>query len=142
MIGSDGFGYFSDEENKLIKVNHRGGVVIGNDVEIGANTCIDRGTIGDTIIGSNTKIDNLVHIAHNVIIGNSVCVVAGSIICGSAILDDYSYVAPGGIIKNQIKVEKNAMIGLGAVVNKQVRQNKVVIGVPAKEIRDVGKGDK
>ena len=112
------------------------------DYDIGANTCIDRGTIDDTIIGFNSKIDNLVHIARNVQIGKNVCVVAGVAICGSAKLKDGSYVAPGGIVKNQIEIGQNALVGLGAVATKSVEEEFVVAGGPAKPIRKLQKGDK
>ena len=142
VIGCDGYGYYFEDDGTIGKVEHFGGVVIGDQVEIGANTCIDRGTIDDTVIGFNSKIDNLVHIAHNVQIGKNVCVVAGAAICGSAKLEDGAYVAPGGIVKNQIKVCKNALVGLGAVATKTVEEEFVVAGVPAKPIRKYQKGDK
>lgn len=83
VIGADGFGYFFDGGGGIHKAEHFGSVEIGCFVEIGANACIDRGTIGNTVIGDCSKIDNLVHIAHNVQIGKSACVVAGAVICGS-----------------------------------------------------------
>lgn len=142
VIGCDGYGYYFDDDGTIGKVDHFGGVVIGDYVEIGSNTCIDRGTIDDTVIGNNTKIDNLVHIAHNAVIGNNVCVVAGAVICGSVELENGSYVAPGGIVKNQMIVGENSFIGMGAVVTKPVEPEMVVAGIPAKVIRRVEKGDK
>lgn len=142
IIGSDGFGFAFGEDGLPIKVEHFGGVIIGNRVEVGANTCIDRGTIENTVIHDDVKIDNLVHIAHNVVLFNGAVVVAGAIICGSAKLGEESYVAPGGIVKNQLQVGKNGFVGLGAVVTKSVDDNSVVAGVPAKEIRKVKQGDK
>ncbi|HCT63588.1 MAG TPA: hypothetical protein DIC19_05760 [Erysipelotrichaceae bacterium] len=135
VIGSDGYGYFISKAGLNVKVPHLGGVRIGDDVEIGANTCIDRGTIGDTVIGNNVKIDNLCHIAHNVVIENNVNVIALSMIAGSVILKENSYVAPSASIKNQLTIGKNSMVGLGAVVVKDVEENVVVAGVPAKVIR-------
>ena len=142
VIGADGFGFAFAEDGLPIKVEHFGGVIIGNRVEVGANTCIDRGTIENTVIYDDVKIDNLVHIAHNVILFKGSVVVAGAIVCGSAQLGEDSYVAPGGIIKNQLSVGKNAFVGLGAVVTKPVDEYSVVAGVPAKEIRKVKPGDK
>lgn len=136
VIGSDGFGYFQNKEGKNLKVPHYGGIVIGDDVEIGANTCIDRGTLDDTIIGNNVKIDNLCHIGHNCIIGNNSSVIALSMLGGSAILENNSYIAPGAMIKNQIHIGENSLVGMGAVVVKDVGDNKVVAGVPAKVIRN------
>ncbi len=142
VIGADGFGFAFGEDGLPIKVEHFGGVTIGNRVEIGANTCIDRGTIDRTIIQDDVKIDNLVHIAHNVILKQGAVVVAGAIICGSAQLGENSYVAPGGIVKNQLIIGNSALVGLGAVVTKPVDKSSVVAGIPAKEIRKVKAGDK
>jgi len=142
VIGADGFGFAFGENGLPIKVEHFGGVIIGDRVEVGANTCVDRGTIENTTIYDDVKIDNLVHIAHNVVLQKGAVVVAGAIICGSVQLGEDSYVAPGGIVKNQLQVGNNAFVGLGAVVTKPVDDYSVVIGVPAKEIRKVKLGDK
>jgi UDP-3-O-[3-hydroxymyristoyl] glucosamine N-acyltransferase len=111
-----------------------GGVSIGNRVEIGANTCVDRGTLNDTILEDDVKIDNLVHIAHNAIIKKRAYIIAGSIIQGSVTICEDAYIAPGAIIMNQKTVGRNSLIGMGAVVNKDVTENIVVTGYPAKEI--------
>lgn len=139
VIGADGFGYYIDLDGKPKKVEHFGGVYIGDNVEVGANVCIDRGTIEDTQIQANVKIDNLVHIAHNVIIGESSMIVAGAIICGSSKIGNNSYVAPGGIVKNQITLKEGAYVGMGAVVTKSVSENTVVVGVPARPLRTVSR---
>lgn len=137
VIGTDGYGYFQNSEGKNMKVPHYGGVIIGRDVEIGANTCIDRGTLDDTVIGDNVKIDNICHIAHNVIIEENCSVIAISMLGGSVVLEKNSYIAPGAIIRNQIVVGENSLVGLGAVVTKDVESNKVVAGIPAKVIKEV-----
>lgn len=142
VIGCDGYGYYFEEDGTIGKVEHFGGVEIADQVEIGANVCIDRGTIDNTFIGFNSKIDNLVHIAHNAQIGKNVCIVASATICGSARLMDGSYIAPGGIVKNQITIGNNGFVGLGAVATKNVEDEIIVAGVPAKTIRKVKKGDK
>lgn len=136
VIGTDGFGYFKNDEGKNMKVPHYGGVIIGDDVEIGANTCIDRGTLDNTVIGNNVKIDNLCHVAHNVVIKDNCSVIALSMLGGSVVLEKNSYIAPGAIIKNQLKVKEDSLVGMGAVVIKNVEKNKVVAGVPAKVIRE------
>lgn len=141
-IGTDGFGYFMDENNIPEKVPHFGGVKIGNRVEIGANTCIDRGTLDDTVIEDDVKIDNLCHIAHNVRIGKGAMVVAQSLICGSADIGERAYIAPGAIVKNQLSVGGDAFVGMGAVVVKDVESGMVVAGVPAVERRKVMPEDK
>lgn len=142
VIGADGFGFAFGNDGLPIKVEHFGGVVIGNQVEIGANACIDRGTIEDTVVHDDVKIDNLVHIAHNVVLLKGAVIVAGAIICGSTQVGEGGYVAPGGIVKNQLKIGDNAFVGLGAVVTKPVDEYSVVAGVPAKEIRKIRPGDK
>lgn len=136
IIGSNGFGYYQDNNKNNSHVPHFGGVIIGKYVDIGANTCIDRGTIENTRIGDYTKIDNLCHIAHNVIIGKNVFVIAQSMIGGSAVIEDDVYIAPGVNIKNQIRMNARAMAGMGAVVTKDVENDIIVTGVPAKKYKE------
>ena len=136
ILGTDGFGYFKRANGKIERVQHFGGISIGENVEIGSNVCIDRGTIDDTYIGDNVKIDNLCHIAHNAIIMDNSIIIALSMVGGSTVLNKSSYVAPGCIIRDQIVIGENGLIGMGSVVTKNVNPNKVVLGVPAKEIRD------
>lgn len=142
VIGVDGYGYFVNENGNPEKVKHFGGVVIGDNVEIGANACIDRGTIDYTYIGNNVKIDNLVHIAHNVQIQENSMLTAGVIICGSAGLEKGSYIAPGGIVKNQKIVGEGAFVGMGAVVMQDVPEHTVVAGIQARGIRKIEKNEK
>lgn len=134
VIGTDGYGLYKDENGLNQKVPHYGGVVIGKNVEIGANTCIARGTLDDTIIGDNVKIDNLCHIAHNVCIMNNCCIVAASVISGSSIIGENSYIAPNSAVMNQLSIGKNSMVGLGAVVIQDVPDNCKVFGCPARVI--------
>lgn len=136
VIGTDGFGYFDNEDGLHEKVEHFGGVSIGDNVEIGANTCIDRGTLDDTYIGNNVKIDNLCHIAHNVTIEENSMVIALSMLGGSSTLKKNVYIAPGVMVMNQVTIGERSLAGMGAVVIKDVQNNKVVIGVPAKELRE------
>jgi UDP-3-O-[3-hydroxymyristoyl] glucosamine N-acyltransferase len=136
VMGTDGFGYYQDTDGTNKKVPHYGGIIIGAYVEIGANTCIDRGTLDDTIIENNVKIDNLCHIAHNVIIKENSMVIALSMLGGSSILEKNSYIAPGAMVKNQLTVGENSLVGMGAVVVNNVESNKVVAGVPAKVMRE------
>ena len=135
VIGTDGFGYYENGK-QFEKVPHFGGVRIGENVEIGANTCIDRGTLDDTYIGDGTKIDNLCHIAHNVQIGKNCLVIACSLLGGSCHLKDNVYIAPGAIVKNQIDISDNSLVGMGAVVIKDIDANQVVAGVPARVMRN------
>jgi len=134
-IGFDGFGFDKNKEGIYERFPHVGKVVIGDDVEIGSNTCIDRGALGDTIIGDGTKIDNLVHIAHNVRIGKNCHIVALTCIGGSVTVEDNVYIGIGPSIRNQIKIGEGATIGMGAVVVKDVKSGVTVIGNPAREMR-------
>jgi len=136
IIGSSGFGYYNNSLGLYQKVPDFGGVIIGDGVEIGANTCIDRGTLGDTIIKDNVKIDNLCHIAHNVVIEKNCMIIALSLLGGSSHLEENVYVAPGSLVKNQLNIGRESLIGMGAVVVKDVENNKVMAGVPAKILRD------
>ena len=135
VIGTDGFGYYKIDDGSSIKVPQLGGVRIGNDIEIGANTCIDRGTIDDTIIENGVKINNLCHIAHNVWIKEKSNILAQSIICGSCIIGEEAYIAPGSLIRNQVTIGEKSFVGMGSVVTKDVEPNTVVAGVPARFLR-------
>jgi UDP-3-O-[3-hydroxymyristoyl] glucosamine N-acyltransferase len=131
VIGADGFGYSRNEKGEAEKFPHIGGVTIEDDVEIGSNTCIDKGALGNTLIKRGAKIDNLVHIAHNVVVGENAFVIALSMIGGSTVLGDNSWIAPSAAVMNGIKVGENAVIGLGAVVLKDVPLNAKMVGNPA-----------
>jgi UDP-3-O-[3-hydroxymyristoyl] glucosamine N-acyltransferase len=136
VIGTDGYGYYKKDDGINCKVPHFGGVKIGENVEIGANACIDRGTLVDTIIGNNVKIDNLCHIAHNVRIEDNAMIIALSMLAGSSVVQENAYIAPGALIINQKTVGKDAFVGLGAVVINNVPEGKAVFGVPARIFRD------
>ena len=131
VIGSDGFGYYYEGDIPY-REPHYGGVIIGEYVDIGANTCIDKGVLSDTVIGDHTKIDNLCHIAHNVQIGEKCLVISGSVICGSVTIGDNDYIAPGTIVKDQVTVGKKVFVGIGSVVTGDVKEDTSVFGVPAK----------
>lgn len=133
IIGSDGYGFYKNKEGENIHVPHLGGIIIGRDVEIGANTCIDRGTLGDTFIGDNVKIDNLVQIAHNVEIGENTMVLGQAAVSGSCSIGKNSYIAPKVTVKNQIRIGDNSMVGMGIVVTKNLSDNTVLAGNPPKE---------
>jgi UDP-3-O-[3-hydroxymyristoyl] glucosamine N-acyltransferase len=132
VIGADGFGYHRNEDGELEKFPHIGGVIIGDDVEIGANTCIDRGALGNTIIHKGAKVDNLVHIAHNVVVGHHAAVIAHAMVGGSTQIGDQAWVAPSACLRNGISVGDGAVVGLGAVVVKDVADGTTVMGVPAR----------
>jgi UDP-3-O-[3-hydroxymyristoyl] glucosamine N-acyltransferase len=130
VIGSDGFG-FAFDAGRYHKVPQVGNVVIGNDVEIGANTTIDRATTHSTMIGDGTKIDNLVQIGHNVIIGKHCIVVAQVGISGSTELEDYVTIGGQAGLVGHIRVGERAMIGAQSGVPRSVPADTVVTGYPA-----------
>src|SRR3989338_8789783 len=132
VIGAEGFGYEPDEDGTLVQFPQIGGVIIEDNVEIGANTCVDRGALGDTIIREGAKIDNLVHVAHNVIIGKNCRIICLVGIGGSVEIGDGSFVGISASIKNQKKIGKNVTVGMGSVVTKDIPDNTIVVGNPAR----------
>lgn len=134
VIGADGFGYEKNTNGELEKFPHLGGVVIEDNVEIGANACIDKGTLGNTLIKQGAKIDNLVHIAHNVIIGKNTVVIANSMVGGSTEIGDDAWIAPSVSIMQSLKLGKKSLAGLGAVITKNIPDNETWVGNPAKRL--------
>jgi UDP-3-O-[3-hydroxymyristoyl] glucosamine N-acyltransferase len=132
VIGSEGFGFMPDEDGNQIPFPHVGAVIIEDDVEIGANTCIDRGALGATLIKQGAKIDNLVHVAHNVEIGRNCFVVCHVGLGGSVVIGDNSYIGISAVIRNQLKIGSRVMVGMGAVVTKDVPDGVTVMGNPAR----------
>jgi UDP-3-O-[3-hydroxymyristoyl] glucosamine N-acyltransferase len=130
VIGSDGFGYVLDQ-GRHRKMLQLGNVVIREDVEIGANAAIDRGALGSTVIGQGTKIDNLVHVAHNVVIGRH-CLILGQVgFAGSTTLGDYVVVASQSGISDHLKLGNQAMVGAKSGVMRDVADGGRVLGIPA-----------
>ena len=117
VIGARGFGYEVNENN---------------DVEIGANVCIDRGTLENTIIEDKTIIDNLVHVGHNVKIGKNCQIVALSLIGGSTIIEENVKVSMCSVLRDNILIGRKSIIGMGSVVTKHVKNDTVVFGNPAR----------
>ena len=130
VIGSDGFG-FAFDRGRYHKVPQVGNVVIGDDVEIGANTTIDRATTDSTRIGEGTKIDNLVQIGHNVVIGRHCIVVAQVGISGSTHLEDFVTIGGQAGLAGHIRVGERAIIGGKTGVSKSVESGETVSGYPA-----------
>lgn len=133
-IGGVGFGYEKDDEGQYFFLAHLGGVVIEDRVEIGNNTCIDKGVLGNTVLGRNVKVDNLVHIAHGCQIGENSLIIANAMVAGSVEIGPGSWIAPSSSILNQKKIGKNVVVGMSAVVLKDVPDDDVVVGMPAKSI--------
>ena len=129
-IGSDGYGYVFDQgrHRKMLQV---GNVVIHDDVEIGSNTSIDRGALGSTVIGQGTKIDNLVHVAHNVVMGRH-CLIMGQVgFAGSTQLSDYVVIASQSGIGGHLKLGAQSSIGAKSGVMRDVAAGDTVLGYPS-----------
>jgi UDP-3-O-[3-hydroxymyristoyl] glucosamine N-acyltransferase len=136
VIGADGFG-FEMAAGAYQKVPQVGTVSIGNDVEIGANTCIDRATLGVTVIGDGSKLDNMVHIAHNCRIGKHVVIAAQTGLAGGVTIGDYAIVGGQVGVGDKARIEAKAIIGSGAgiLTSKIVRAGEPVWGTPARPLR-------
>jgi UDP-3-O-[3-hydroxymyristoyl] glucosamine N-acyltransferase len=134
VIGSDGFGYAQSDAG-AVKIQHLGRVVVEADVEIGANTCIDRGTLGDTVIGSRSKIDNLCQIGHNVRIGTD-CLIAGMVgISGSTTLGRGVVIGGGAGIGDHLTIGDGVTIGGRSGVSKDIPAGESWMGYPAQPFK-------
>lgn len=135
VLGSDGFGFVTDG-GKHHKIPQVGGVIIEDDVELGANCTVDRATLGNTLIKKGSKIDNLVHIAHNVTIGEH-CLLAGQVgIAGSSTLGNYVVFGGQAGVADHTIVGDRVMAGGKAVITKDVEPGKIIAGFNAMPIRD------
>jgi UDP-3-O-[3-hydroxymyristoyl] glucosamine N-acyltransferase len=131
VIGGTGFGY-EQLEGEVVAFPHYGYVSIGNNVEIGANTCIDRGSLQNTVIMDNVKIDNLVHVAHNATIKAGSLIIAGSVLCGSSVVGEGCWIAPNAVIGEGVSIGDNSLVGFSTVVKSDVPDNSVANGTPIK----------
>lgn len=135
-IGADGFGFRPCAERGLVKIPQIGNVVIGNNVEIGANSCVDRGKFSSTILGDGCKIDNLVQIGHNSKLGRF-CIMAGnSGLAGSVTLGNGVIIGGSASIKDHTTIGDGAIIGAGSGVAADVPAGKTMLGYPAVEARN------
>lgn len=135
-IGLEGMQFARDQKGALHKSVHLAGVVISDDVHIGSNVCIHKGTFQDTVIGQGVKIGSLCNIGHNVTIGKHCLLAVHITIGGSCIIGDYSFIAMNVCIKPLVKIGKNVMIGMGSVVTNDIPDNTIAYGSPAKVIRE------
>jgi UDP-3-O-[3-hydroxymyristoyl] glucosamine N-acyltransferase len=133
-IGQDGFG-FAVSEGRFLSVPQLGRVILEADVEIGANSTIDRGSLHDTVIGAGSRLDNLVQIGHNVRLGRGCIVVAQAGISGSTILEDHVVVAGQAGLIGHLKIGRGARIGAQAGVMADVPAGADVVGSPAQPVR-------
>ena len=135
VIGSDGFGFVTDQDINH-KIPQNGYVIIGNDVEIGANCAIDRGTIGDTIIEDQCKLDNHVHLAHNVCLGKGCLLTAAVTIAGSVEVGEFCIFAGHVGVAPHVKIGARSVLAAKTGVSKSLTGGKVYAGMPAREIRE------
>jgi len=130
VIGSDGYGYVFDRGRHL-KVLQVGNVVIGDDVEIGANSAIDRAALGSTVIGAGTKIDNLVHVAHNVTFGKHCLIMGQCGFAGSSQFGDYCVIASQTGVAGHLKIGNQVTVGGKSGVTHDLADKETVLGFPA-----------
>jgi len=139
VIGSDGFGYSVNPDGSRTKVPQVGTVRIGDDVEIGACVCVDRARFGETRIGKSSKIDNLVQIAHNVVVGEHVVIVAQTGISGSSVVGEKAILAGQTGVAGHLTIGAAAVVGAQAGVTKDVAPGAYVWGTPAQPFQDYSK---
>ena len=135
VIGSDGFGFVTDQDINH-KIPQNGYVIIGNDVEIGANCAIDRGTIGNTIIENQCKLDNHVHLAHNVRLGKGCLLTAAVTIAGSVVVGEFCIFAGHVGVAPHVTIGARSVLAAKTGVSKSLKGDKVYAGMPAREIRE------
>ena len=136
VIGNEGFGFERDSNGDLFRFPQLGKVIIGDGVEIGSNVTIDRGALSNTVIGRNTKINNLVHIAHNAQIGENVVITAQVNISGSTVIGSNVWIGPGTTVRDHVAIGDNSYVGIGSNVVKSIPSNEVWCGNPARKLRD------
>ena len=133
-MGKKGFGFYPGKKTNF-RYPHIGSVIIGDNVEIGCNNTIDRGSLSDTIIGDGTFLDNQIHVAHNVKIGKN-CIITGQVgFAGSSSIGNKVMIGGQSGISGHITVGDNVQIGGGSGVIKNIPSNTKVMGYPAKDIR-------
>ena len=134
-IGKKGFGFIPRKDTNF-RFPHIGRVILGDNVELGANCTLDRGSIGDTVIGKNSYLDNQVHVAHNVKIGKN-CMIAGQVgFAGSTTVGDNVSIGGQAGVSGHLKIGNNVKIGGGSGVVKSIPDNTTVMGYPAVPLKE------
>lgn len=137
IIGEDGFGFDFEKDKTPVRIPHLGRVVIGNNVEIGAKCTIARGTLSNTIIDSDVKIDDQVHIAHNCQIGDKTVITACAEISGSVKIGKRCWIGPNASIIQKVTIGDDVIIGIGAVVTKDIESKKKYMGLESFELKEL-----
>jgi len=137
IIGERGFNPYTLDDGTREMLVHYGGVTIKNNVHIGENTCVVRGSLEDTVVESGVKLNTMVHVAHNVIIGENTAITMPTHISGSVKIGANCHIAATSI-RNQCVIGDGATLGLGSVVVSDVKQNETVVGIPAKPLNKRG----
>jgi UDP-3-O-[3-hydroxymyristoyl] glucosamine N-acyltransferase len=135
VIGTEAFGYYKKPDGGYFKFPHMCGVVIEDNVEIGSNTCIARGKLIDTLIKKNVKIGNLSHISHDVIVEENTLITHQVHLGGNTRIKSNSWISPDVSLMQGITIGENTLVGMGAVVLKDVKAFDTVAGIPAKSIK-------
>jgi UDP-3-O-[3-hydroxymyristoyl] glucosamine N-acyltransferase len=140
VVGSDGFGYAPIRKDGNVvghqKIYHLGTVVIGDDVELGANACVDRGTFGETRIDNHAKLDNMCHVGHNAHVEEGAIMCGGVFLAGNARIGKYAYI--GGLtgVTNKVYIGDRAQVGAGSMMTKNVPADGTGVGNPQREYRE------
>ena len=140
LVGESGFKYVNCPDGSKMAFVHAGGLIIGDDVDIGAYSMVNTGTIDDTIIGDGVKIGNCVNIGHNCNIGKNTIIAPHCVISGSTTIGENCWLGIGSLIKNHIDICRDVVIGMGSVVVKSITKPGVYVGNPAKFINKTEEG--
>ena len=135
IVGDPGFGFERDEAGVPLRFPQLGRVVIGDGVVLGTGTVVARGALMDTVLGDDVKTDNLVHIAHNCEVGPRTMLAACAEVSGSVRIGSDVWIGPNASLMNGIRIGNEALVGLGAVVTKDVPESAIVAGNPARVLR-------
>lgn len=134
VLGSDGFGFTSNNDSKHVRFPHLGNVIVNDFVEIGSSTTVDRGSLENTFIDNYVKIDGQVHIGHGCTIGIGTLITAGTVLGGSVSIGENCFIGLKSSIRDNIKIGDNVFIGMGTNVISQIKKNSKVIGNPGRVI--------
>jgi UDP-3-O-[3-hydroxymyristoyl] glucosamine N-acyltransferase len=135
VLGEEGFGIEKDENGDNVRIPHSGSVIIGDDVEVGNFTTVCSGTITPTVVGDRTKIDDHVHIAHNVTIGRNVIITACAEVSGSVRIEDDVWIGPNASVIQGLTLGARCLVGMGSVVVRSIPADEVHFGSPARKMR-------